>query len=499
MNNLKFAVGALALAVAQGVSAGSEPYFTPLTSSAVVGSANDANEVNSPFVTPAGVTISNLTSLQEAESKVLNSVQRVPGLGAGASMFDMLAFDIVGKFIYIPHETYMGAGLSRYNMQKDKVELLFAGDQRGPSENDWSNDFGAFDPARFTPNKTIWLAEEWSGLGRVVEVMDPWMYAPEDPTSGKDTAWRVLDSIPRVSHEGIAFSKQDWNKTIYFVDEDRSGSIYKMVLNNKGDYAAGGQVFVLVVDTFVAEGGDPAQRFDRAPNIGLTRTGVATWVPITDENGNDLPGVTNPYNNSETSSSRPGRVSADDVDGTPYGRPEDVEVSKLANGNEVLYFAATSEQTVYSVEMTSDTTANVRVFASEFSTPKNVGFDNTTGVLNSPDNLAQDALGNIYIIEDAPNRSDTGGDTWFVRDTDNDGVAESIDHFLSLGVRGAEATGMIFNPTKPLEFVIAVQHPASTDLDNVPGGFGDAIWNVKIDGAELDQDILKAIEKAGRW
>ena len=109
-------------------------------------------------------------------------------------------------------------------------------------------------------------------------------------------------------------------------------------------------------------------------------------------------------------------------------------------------------------------------------TAKNVGFKPTTGVLNSPDNLAIDALGNIYIIEDAPNGSDVGGDIWFARDTDNDGVAESLDHFLSLQVNGSEATGMIFNPAKPLQFVVAVQHPASTNLENVDGGFGDAIW-----------------------
>lgn len=102
--------------------------------------------------------------------------------------------------------------------------------------------------------------------------------------------------------------------------------------------------------------------------------------------------------------------------------------------------------------------------------------------MNSPDNLAVDALGNVYIIEDAPNGSDVGGDVWFARDTDNDGVAESLDHFLSLQVNGSEATGMIFNPTAPSKFVVAVQHPNSTDIDNYPDGFGDAIWEFDIAG-----------------
>jgi secreted PhoX family phosphatase len=118
----------------------------------------------------------------------------------------------------------------------------------------------------------------------------------------------------------------------------------------------------------------------------------------------------------------------------------------------------------------------VREYLSETATPKNAGFAPTTGRINSPDNLAQDALGNIYVIEDAPNGSSTGGDIWFARDEDNDGVAESVDHFLSVRVAGSEATGMIFNPANPLEFAVNVQHPESADLDAVPNGFGDALW-----------------------
>ncbi len=41
-------------------------------------------------------------------------------------------------------------------------------------------------------------------------------------------------------------------------------------------------------------------------------------------------------------------------------------------------------------------------------------------------------------------------------DTNGDGVAESIDYFMSLQVKGAESTGMIFNPVKPTQFIINV-------------------------------------------
>jgi len=192
----------------------------------------------------------------------------------------------------------------------------------------------------------------------------------------------------------------------------------------------------------------------------------------------------------------------------------------LASGNEAIFFTATSENAVYTIEELTPVnennggTCNIRVLAKgpnsvdPSATPINVGFDPTNSSLNAPDNLALDSLGNVYIIEDAPNNGpnvgDNGGDIWFVRDTDNDGVAESIDHFMSMGVSGAESTGMIFNPADGTKFVIAVQHPRSTiisDADNLvatdddagslrsgnggdgvrsSGGFGDAVWEIDL-------------------
>ena len=108
--------------------------------------------------------------------------------------------------------------------------------------------------------------------------------------------------------------------------------------------------------------------------------------------------------------------------------------------------------------------------------------------------LAIDALGNIYVIEDAPNGSSTGGDIWFIRDTNNDGVAESIDHFLSIRVAGSEATGMIFNPAVPTEFVVACQHPNSTNLEVVPDGLGDAVWSFNVSNID-NQKFVKTINK----
>ena len=481
-----------------------DPFFNPLTQSTAVASPNHINELNSPWQVPAGVSQRNLMSLKEVEADSEQSIQRVPA-GNISSMFDMMAYDPTGRYLFIPHETPFGAGVSRYDTAEDRTELLFAGDSGAsdtscvePACERWANDFAAFDPARWTPNGTVLLGEEWSGLGRVVEILNPLAAAPENPIATsleKGGDYRVLESIANVAHEGINFSLKYPNRVIYYIDEWNSGSIYALVLKIAGDYVGGGQTFVLSVDTFLTSGGDAAANWNEGANTSASRFGLATWQPITDENGNPLEGVTDPFRDGPTidprddrDAVRGGRAAADDVGGTPYGRPEDMEVALLDNLNEVLYITTTSEHAVLSVEMLGKGKAMVRRFAS-FDTPRNLGFAATTGILNAPDNLAQDTLGNIYIVEDAPNRSDVGGDIWFARDSDQDGVAESINHFMSLQVNGSESTGMIFHPTQPTKFVVAVQHPNSTDLDAVPEGFGDAVWEF---------DLAKAVPPSCR-
>jgi len=453
------------LALAHSASAGTDVFFNPLTQSAAVAQVPDhVNELNSPWQVPAGVSYTNLTSLHEIEADSSQSVVRVSGLGTNASMWDMAAFDPSGRYLFIPHETQWGAGASRYDMDTDQMVNLFAGDMNG-AQGDWSGDYGALDPATWTPAGTLLVAEEWSGEGRVFEVMNPMA----DVASGATIVINELNGIPNVSVEGLQFSTD--GSALYFDDEDRSGSIYKFVPSKKGDYTRG-QTFVLVVDGF---SGDVTANAGSFPNHNpAERTGLASWVPMTDANGVALTAA-DPFDNA----TRGGRAAADELGGTPYRRPEDIEVGRTKNGHDVVYFTATEELAVYSVEELGRGKAMVRLAVDE-SFAKNVGYAPTTGHLTSPDNLAQDALGNIYVIEDWPNGDNRGGDIWLLRDTDTDGVAESLDHFLSLQVKGAENTGMIFRPNHPTQFIVNVQHPESTG-DEVDG-MGDATWLIDIRG-----------------
>ena len=512
------AAGAAAFAISAAISgtanAGTAPFFIPLTASEIVEPADSIDERNQPWSMPFGMSQTNLTSMEEIEADINQSVVR-NGTERGnvASMWDMLAYDPTGRYVFIPHETVYGAGVSRYDSETDTTEILFMGDGTGTQSGSTAfaddTDFGAFDPVRWTPNGTLIAGEEWSGTGRLVEYCNPYDDAPADPVvtslnegdcvNDPNADYQVLSNMPLSAQEGISFGLDDPQGVMYFVDENRSGSIYKAEFVTPGDYSKA-QTFVLVVDAYTG----PADGETRDANVaGIPRVGAAQWVPITDHNGDPLPGVTDP-----TSAPFAARQSADDVGGTPYGRPEDTTITRLGgnskrhgwgrrgrhNGNEVIYFTATSENAVYGIEET-DHGPYVRLFAQGpisradsgniaqgAETPSNLGFPATSGEMNSPDNLTIDSLGNIYIIEDSPNSEtvgDTGGDIWFARDTDNDGVAESIDHFLSLQVNKSEATGMIFNPVDGTKFVVAVQHPHSTDIVEFDG-FGDALWEFDI-------------------
>jgi len=447
----------------QSANAGTDIFFNPLTQSAAVAQTqNHINELNSPWQVPAGVKYRNLTSLHEIEADSGQSVVRVPGLGSVASMIDMSAFDPSGRYIFLPHETKYGAGVTRYDIKNDIAINLFKGDMNGRLGN-WSADYGALDPATWTPKNTLLVGEEWSGQGRLFEIKNPMA----DVNSGETIIINEINAVPNVSHEGLRFNHE--GTALYFVDENRSGSVYKYIPSNAGDYQEG-QTFVLVVDNFL---GDPSVNAGKFPdNNPNERTGLATWVALTDINGVAVTAA-DPFDN-ET---RGGRAAADEVNGTPYRRPEDVEVGYLSNKNEVLYFVATEEQAVYSVEELGGNRAMVRLAADD-NTDKNVGYLSTTGDVSSPDNLAQDALGNIYVVEDWPNGDVNGGDIWFLRDTNSDGVAESLDHFMSLQVKGAENTGMIFNPANPAQFIINVQHPESTG--DAVNGQGDSTWLIDI-------------------
>ena len=161
----KILTAVASLTLTQAAFAGTDIFFNPLTQSGVVAAANNPVEKNSPWLVPAGLSQVNLTSLDEIEADVAQSVVRVPGTGTSASMIDMLAFDDEGENLFLPHETPFGAGVTRYNMANDFAETLFRGDQGGAAGN-WTNDYGAFDPATRVGWKYFPRCRAWRYLNR---------------------------------------------------------------------------------------------------------------------------------------------------------------------------------------------------------------------------------------------------------------------------------------------------------------------------------------------
>jgi secreted PhoX family phosphatase len=144
--------------------------------------------------------------------------------------------------------------------------------------------------------------------------------------------------------------------------------------------------------------------------------------------------------------------------GTDYQRPEDLQIQTV-RGKEYLYVATTTTSEVYRLDLGKQT---ISVFANRNT------IDLATGApvgpaLTSPDNLALDSEGNIYVIEDRGGGVDN--DIWFARDRNRDGdladTGEGLARWASNGTVGSEFTGLYFDPFDRRRAWVNIQHPAS--------------------------------------
>lgn len=360
---------------------------------------------------------------------------------------------------------------------EDKRRFLFtvfetgqAGVQRhdlvtGQTDTVWQSlaplDHVAFDAAYWTPWGTLITAEEsWSTAaggstspyGRVFELKNPLqapgIVDPLLPSSNDGADFVHQNVIPRVSHEGIQF---DRDGNMYFIDELNGGCLYKYVPSvsmcdvesGEADYFAAGQTFVLRV-------GDGA-----TPNA----VGAYTWVPLTDRNGAALPGALT-ITDVRGVTSVDGRNTTDlaAFKGTDYQRPEDLQI-KTVRGKEYLFVATTTTNEVYRLDLKRRV---ISVFADrntiDLATGAAVG-----AALASPDNLAIDHEGNIYVVEDRNGGVDD--DIWFANDLNDDGdladAGEGLARWASNGTPGSEFSGLYFDPQNKRRAWVNIQHPSS--------------------------------------
>ncbi|MGE0385971.1 MAG: alkaline phosphatase PhoX [Gammaproteobacteria bacterium] len=436
----------LAIASGQAFAAGNTTFdeFTPLGSSTGPIAEGPASGIvmaspNFVFNTIADRTTQNTIS---------------PGSNSGNwDMIDTNRTGVdAGRYLFMPFETGTGGvqrvDLNDSNYNTRTVTIVAPGTQG----------FVSGDASRWTPWGSYITAEEsWStggnGKGRLFEVTNP-VTAGEN---GGDLVWRSI--VPRVSHEGIVF---DAANSMYFVDELNGGSIYKYVSTNPlattgADYFSAGQTFALKVGA----GG----QFEG--NNGPAITGAGDWVAITDVNGGALAGISTVLGDGTID----GRATADhaSVLGTGYNRPEDMEIQISGLGDELVYFATTDSDNngdtndgrsrVYTLNLSTN---EVSLFADsstlDLATNLAVG-----GGLRNADNLAIDADGNIYIIEDRNGGDDD--DIWMAVDLNKDGdlldAGEGLARWATNGVAGSEFTGLFFDLVDPNRAFVNIQHPAS--------------------------------------
>ena len=358
-----------------------------------------------------------------------------------------------GRYLFTVFETGQ-SGVQRHDLETGVTDTIWQSPAPGRHI--------AFDACYWTPWGTLITAEEsWetapagstSPYGRLFELKNPieapGIQTPLTPLSNSGAQFVHQNVIPRTSHEGIQFDKAG---NMYFIDELNGGSVYKYtsaaglgnVRAGRADYFAAGQTFVLRV----GDGGTP------------NATGAYSWVPFTDEDGAALPGaLTITDTNGVTSVDARNTVNLAAFKGTDYQRPEDLQIQRVTGDVEYLYMTTTTTNEVYRIDLTHNT---ISLFANRAT------IDLATGAaigsaLASPDNLAIDHEGNIYIIEDRNGGSDD--DIWFAQDLNQDGdltdPGEGLGRWASNGTPGSEFTGLYFDPKDKRRAWVNIQHPAS--------------------------------------
>jgi hypothetical protein len=435
----------LALAAANALAGNPFEQFAPLAASAGP-TANEATPIT--FGNPAFQQL----SLAERSTQLANNI---PNSGNWDMITSNESGSDKGRYLFTVFETG-SSGVQRHDLNTGEVMTIW----QSPSTSSPSNHV-AFDASYWTPWGTFITAEEsWttapggstSPYGRLFElrnpIVAPAIVLPLTPSSNAGADFVHRNVIPRTSHEGIQFDRAG---DMYFIDELNGGTVFKytsaarMQDVNRGaaDYFAAGQTFVLRV----GDGNTP------------DATGSYEWVPITDTTGVGLPGaITITDVNGVRSIDGRNTVDLPAFKGTDYQRPEDMQI-QFRKGKELMYMTTTTTNEVYVLDLAAKTIA---LFANRNTIDLATGLAVGSG-LTSPDNLAVDHDGNIYVIEDRNGGVDD--DIWFARDLNLDGdltdAGEGLGRWATNGTLGSELTGLYFDPRNKRRAWVNIQHPSS--------------------------------------
>ncbi|MGZ8398507.1 MAG: alkaline phosphatase PhoX [Gemmatimonadales bacterium] len=405
-------------------------HFTPVPASAACTDPRAATE--KPFVLPAGFE-------QVAFAR--------EGDGGTIDLWDMHTQNETGsqagRFLYRTHEPGSAGQVSVTDLKTLRtVGGIVTSDTRILAQRaDWER----FDGIVWTPWKTILAAEEviTSTLkdpelplakgGHVYEI---------DPKTG---AAFLRAAVGSRSHEGLRF---DPAGNLYGISEaspPTGGYIYKFVPQRRGDLSTGRLYALKIVEST----GD--------------RTGRAVWVLLDGE-----------------ASKLDSDAEATRVGATGYGRPEDVETATSTGTFDpwILFVAITSENRVLAIDLKS---GGGSAFVYDY---VRAGV-NAPADFGSPDNLALDKAGNLYITED-PSVNPVGADVWTAeppRGRNNHQPARRTVRFASLANCLAEPSGIYFDLSRSILY-IHVMHPGGA----ITRDFSMMIYPAKNDSNDDDED-----------
>jgi secreted PhoX family phosphatase len=322
-----------------------------------------------------------------------------------------------GRYVYQTHELGSNASVSVTDLMTGQTKTLV-------QRSDWE----ALDGLTWTPWGTLLFDEETNAAGRrdpnVPQAVAGLVYEiflnPNDLTVATNVVARP--AIGSKSHEGMKF---DADGNLYSISERTPGYIFKFVPDTKGDLSAGQTYVMKVVE----------------PDGGVG-TGTAIWVAL-----------------DRTAVQIDASAAADAVGATGYGRPEDLEWREG-----MLFAAITSEHRVIVLRAQPNGRMLVYNFVAR-------GL-NTTAEFDSPDNLAIDPSGNIYITEDPGGNTQSGkkGDDIWVAGlpTGPNKPAGSVKRFASMTDCEGEPTGLYFDITAPAgspRLFVHMQHRGGDRLD----------------------------------
>jgi uncharacterized protein len=375
--------------------------FTPLPNSAVCGPSTEQ-----PFLLPPGYTQTVIAREGDAGTLDLWDMNTQNETGANA-----------GRFLYRTHEISSNGQVSVTDLETNITRIV-------AQRLDWER----LDGIVWTPWGTVLVAEETitSALkdpalpgargGHVYEI---------NPETGAAVLRAAVGSR---SHEGLRFDPQGNLYGISEASPPTGGYIYKFVPARRGDLSSG-QLYALKI---ISATGD--------------RTGEAVWLPL-----------------NTAAAALDSDAEATRVGATGYGRPEDVEIfTSTGNGRGgwILYVAVTSEDRILGIDLREPAGGSSHATAFVFDYVRS-GV-NAPADFRSPDNLALDKAGNLYITEDPS--TPPGADIW-VAEAGSGGshqLAPSTVRFASLFDCAAEPSGIYFDQ-RSWGLFVHVQHRGGPD------------------------------------